>query len=171
MGIFSSDVLKTDHLKNAEVNFKLTNFSSSVWCLHTVASLRTTPSTNSSSLENSFHVGFHPRPVLLCLPQHQQDLSDIQGESSLFFLPPSSSNFIQPIEFNQLDHEKRFKFVFKGLLIVITVYVASFCAMLNFLEPGAVTKKGRRGNFDVVFLAGEDGSVATMFNLLTFCVS
>ena len=56
-------------------------------------------------------------------------------------------------------------------MIVITVYVVSFCAMLDFLEPGAITKKGLRGNFDVVFLAGEDGSIATMFNLLTFCVS
>ena len=49
--------------------------------------------------------------------------------------------------------------------------MVSFCAMLDFLEPGAITKKGHRGNFDVVFLAGEDGSIATMFNLLTFCVS
>ena len=44
----------------------------------------------------------------------------------------------QPTQFNQLEHEKRFKLVFKGLIIVITICVVAFFAVLNFLEPGSL---------------------------------
>ena len=52
-----------------------------------------------------------------------------------------SYNFIQLTEFNQLDHKKRFKFVFKGLLTVITVYMASLFVLLNVLELGSLLKQ------------------------------
>ena len=80
--------------------------------------------------------------MLLRLPQRQQDISDIWGDSNTLSLSSSSYNFIQPIQFNQLDHERRFKFIFKSLLIAISVYVASCSVLLNFLEPGALSKRG-----------------------------
>ena len=49
-----------------------------------------------------------------------------------------SSSFFQPIEFTQLEHEKRFKFVLKGILILTTVYVVSFFVLILIIEPGAL---------------------------------
>ena len=41
----------------------------------------------------------------------------------------------QPAEFNQIEHEKRFKSIFKGLTIVITVIAISYCILAHFIEP------------------------------------
>ena len=46
----------------------------------------------------------------------------------------------QPIQFNALDHEKRFKIILTGLLILITVYVFAIFELANIIEPGAVFK-------------------------------
>ena len=46
----------------------------------------------------------------------------------------------QPIQFNALDHEKRFKIILTGLLIFITVYVFAIFELANVIEPGAVFK-------------------------------
>ena len=40
----------------------------------------------------------------------------------------------QPAEFNQLEHEKRFKLIFKGLTTVITVYAVSYRILAHFIE-------------------------------------
>ena len=59
-----------------------------------------------------------------------------------------SSYFFQPIEFKQIEHEKRFKLVLKCLFILITVYVGSFFLLAQIIEPGALF--GR-----VYFLTGD----------------
>ena len=41
----------------------------------------------------------------------------------------------QPAEFNQIEHERRFKSIFKGLTIVITVIAISYCILAHFIEP------------------------------------
>ena len=46
----------------------------------------------------------------------------------------------QPIQFNALDHEKRFKIILTGLLILITVYVFAIFELANIIEPGAAFK-------------------------------
>ena len=46
----------------------------------------------------------------------------------------------QPIQFNALDHEKKFKIILTGLLILITVYVFAIFELANIIEPGAVFK-------------------------------
>ena len=43
--------------------------------------------------------------------------------------------------FNQLEHERRFKFIFQGLLILITLYVVSFFLLAHIIEPGALFKR------------------------------
>ena len=77
--------------------------------------------------------------VPLHLPQHQQDLSYLQGKQRLFDIHETryQSYFFQPVKFYQLDHEEQFKFNMKGLVIVITVYVASFMISAEFVEPGS----------------------------------
>ena len=75
-------------------------------------------------------------------------------------------SLFQPTEFNQLEHEKRFKLVFKGLMIVITLCVGLFFVLLHFLEPGSLSKWGAMQTSGVV-AAGDDSGVETMFPLLT----
>ena len=41
----------------------------------------------------------------------------------------------QPAEFSQIEHERRFKSIFKGLTIVITVNAVSYCILAHFIEP------------------------------------
>ena len=43
--------------------------------------------------------------------------------------------------FYQLDHEKQFMFNMKGLVVVNTVYVASFFVWGGFFEPGFGSKR------------------------------
>ena len=43
----------------------------------------------------------------------------------------------QPIQFNALDHEKRFRIILTGLLILITVYAFAIYELANVIEPGA----------------------------------
>ena len=74
-------------------------------------------------------------------------------------------SLFQPTEFNQLEHEKRFKLVFKGLMIVITLCVGLFFVLLHFLEPGSLSKWGAMQTSGVV-AAGEDNGIKTMFPLL-----
>ena len=59
-----------------------------------------------------------------------------------------SSTFFQPIEFQQLEHEKRFKFTVILILILITVFVVSLFVVAQIIEPGALFKK-------LNFLTGE----------------
>ena len=42
------------------------------------------------------------------------------------------------MKFTQIAHEKRFKFVLKGILILTTVYVVSFFVLILIIEPGAL---------------------------------
>ena len=44
--------------------------------------------------------------------------------------------FLQPIEFTQIDHEGRFKFVLKGIFILITVCVVLLFVIAQIIEPG-----------------------------------
>ena len=46
--------------------------------------------------------------------------------------------FLQPIEFTQIEHEKQFKFVFKGLFILITVWVVLSFVLAQIIAPGAL---------------------------------
>ena len=41
----------------------------------------------------------------------------------------------QPAEFSQIEHEKRFKSIAKGLAIVITVNAISYCILAHYIEP------------------------------------
>ena len=78
--------------------------------------------------------------------QHHQNVLVLQGERGLphEFL---SSTFLQPTDFNQIEHERRFKFVLKGLFILITVKVVLILLLAQVTEPGAIFGK-------VHFLAG-----------------
>ena len=76
--------------------------------------------------------------------------------------------FFQPTQFNQLEHEKRFKLVFKCLIVVITLCVAAFFAVLNFLEPRSLTNWGPMQTTGVV--ATKEEEVETMFPFLTLGV-
>ena len=143
-------------------------FSSSVRLLHPLASLWPTRQTDDNSREICSDVDLHPRPVLLHLPQHHQDGSHIQGGHFPFMIFKAMDKKIslfQPTEFNQLEHEKRFKLVFKGLMIVITLCVGLFFVLLHFLEPGSLSKWGAMQTSGVV-AAGEDNGIKTMFPLL-----
>ena len=76
----------------------------------------------------------------------------------------------QPTQFNQLEHEKRFKLVFKGLIIVITICVVAFFAVLNLLEPGSLlTNWGPMQTSGVVATKKDD--LETTFPFLTLGVS
>ena len=44
----------------------------------------------------------------------------------------------QPIEFNAIEHERRFKFVLKGIFILITVCVALLFAWTHIVSPGVL---------------------------------
>ena len=52
------------------------------------------------------------------------------------------------MEFTQIDHEKCFKFVFKGLFILITVWNVLLFVLAQIIEPGALYAR-------VVFLTGD----------------
>ena len=81
-------------------------------------------------------------------PQRVQDLPDIQGEQhpkilvmkDLISLSPT---FIQPTEFNALDHERTFKIIMAGLFVFIILYVtAIFCILWQFDEAGVLFQTG-----------------------------
>ena len=110
-------------------------------------SLWTPTAPSGGSLEVWFDVDGPPRSVLLHQPQHQQDVPAIQGEECLPDLIFLSSTFFQPIEFIQIQHEKRFKLVLKIILILITVYVGLFFVLAQIIEPGALFRR-------VYFLTG-----------------
>ena len=58
-------------------------------------------------------------------------------------LTSSSSTFIQPTEFNALDHKRTFKIVLAGLFVFISFYVgACFGTLYQFDEAGALFKIG-----------------------------
>ena len=42
------------------------------------------------------------------------------------------------MEFTQIDHEKCFKFVLKGLFILITVWNVLLFVLAEIIEPGAL---------------------------------
>ena len=65
-----------------------------------------------------------------------------------------SSTFFQPIEFQQLEHEKRFKFILIVILILITVFVVLLFVLAQIIEPGALFK-------NVYFLTGDMVEVET----------
>ena len=44
--------------------------------------------------------------------------------------------FTQPTDFNQLDHERRFKFVFSGLFISTAIYALAALSLNNWLSEG-----------------------------------
>ena len=114
------------------------------------------PASCGGSSETQFDVDGQPRSVLLHQSQHHQDVPDIQGEQCLpdldfRFLSPT---FFQPTEFNQLEHEKRFKLVFKGLLILITVNVVLLALLAQMTEPGSLF--GRVNFLSGAFFEQED---------------
>ena len=54
-----------------------------------------------------------------------------------------SPTFIQPTEFNALDHEKTFKIIMASLFIFIILYVtALFCILWLFDEAGVLFQTG-----------------------------
>ena len=65
-----------------------------------------------------------------CCTQPHQDLPDTQGEqkSRKELTGPA---FIQPTKFNQLNHERRFKLVFFGLLTGTSIYTFAVLGLLN----------------------------------------
>ena len=65
-----------------------------------------------------------------CCAQPHQDLPDTQGEqkSRKELTGPA---FIQPTKFNQLNHERRFKLVFFGLLAGTSIYTFAVLGLLN----------------------------------------
>ena len=116
-------------------------------------------------LEAHFDVDEQPYSVRLHHPQHHQNVLDLQGERGLphEFL---SYTFLQPTEFNQIEHERRFKFVLKGIFILITVYVVLILLLAQVTEPGALIGK-------VHFLARlfdpEDTMVRSTRIVILFC--
>ena len=102
------------------------------------SSLRTPTATCVSGAEVHSDVDGPPRSVLLHRPEHQQDVPDIQGEQCLPDLIFLSYTFFQPVEFNQLEHEKRFKVVLILILVLITVYAVSTFVLAQIIEPGAL---------------------------------
>ena len=76
--------------------------------------------------------------MLLNQPQHHQDVPAVEGEQCLTNLIFLSSFFFQPIEFTQIEHERRFKFVLKGIFILITVCVALLFAWTHIVSPGVL---------------------------------
>lgn len=68
-----------------------------------------------------------------------QDLLDTEGErnrgellSNLTFVS------IKPVGFNQLEHEKTFKYVLGALLFLTSTYVSSALCYLHLTHPGSV---------------------------------
>ena len=90
------------------------------------------------SLEVHLDVGVQPCSMLLNQPQHHQDVPAAEGEQCLTNLIFLSSFFFQPIEFTQIEHERRFKFVLKGIFILITVCVALLFAWTHIVSPGVL---------------------------------
>ena len=98
-------------------------------CLWTAASIR------DSGLEISPGVSLHPRAVLPHHPQRVQDLPHIQCEQHpkilvMKDLTTSSSTFVQPTEFNGLNHERTFKLILAGLLVFILLYVSAWVGIV-----------------------------------------
>ena len=103
-------------------------------------SLRTPTAPCGGSFEVQSALDGQPRSVLLHQPQHHQDVPDIQGEQCLPDLIFLSSAVFQPVEFTQLEHEKRFKVVLLLILVLITVYNGLFFVLAQIIEPGALFK-------------------------------
>ena len=87
------------------------------------------------SLEVRLNLDGQPCSVLLHQPQHHQDVPAVQGEQ--WFYLSLILTFLQPIEFNQIEHERRFKFVLKGIFILITVCVVLLFVWAHVTDPGA----------------------------------
>ena len=133
-----------------------------MWNSYLFPRLWTAASIFDTTPEMPHDVQLDPRAVLLHHPQCMQDLPDIQGEqySEILVmnnLTSSSSTFIQPTEFNALDHEKKFKFILAGLFVFIILYVSAMvCIVTQFSEPGIFFGNGS-------FLAKGVTPLAAMF--------
>ena len=73
--------------------------------------------------------------------------------------------------FSQLGQEKRFKFVLKGLLILITVYVALFFLLAEIIDPRAHSSGVSSFTAGLLFTDGLldelESSITKMFVLLS----
>ena len=126
-----------------------------MWSSSLFPYLWTAASICETSLKISHDVHLHPRGVLPLHPQRVQDLPNIQGQQHPEILVMKnltfpSSTFIQPAEFNALNHEKKFKFILAGIFVFIILNVSAlFFCILYFGQPGALFE------IDVLHLTGD----------------
>ena len=70
-----------------------------------------------------------------CSPQSHKDFPDTQGKYKSMKRNPTNE-CIQPTEFTQLDHERRFQQIFFGLLTATTIYSLAVMSLNNLFAEG-----------------------------------